>query len=255
MGAANVKKTQNTDPSVYQNASYYSSRHEKTKGTAEYVLGILPDDLLEGSHVLDMGCGVGTWGLEATNRGATRISCVDGDWVDRNVLEISRDCFHPVDLCKDYPPKEEYDLAIWLENAEHLPVERGKQLIAWLSQHCDWVLFSAAIPGQGGTGHINEQWQSWWAKEFIAQQYSPYDYVRPKIWCNDKIPSYYRQNIVLYIKDDCNIDTSYFTPVNNPKLLNRVHYDQWKTFIRHPGVRYSIRLLIRSLIYVFKRQW
>jgi len=35
-------------------------------------------------------------------------------------------------------------------------------------QIIDNVLFSAAIPNQGGTGHINEQWQEYWAEKFYA---------------------------------------------------------------------------------------
>jgi 2-polyprenyl-3-methyl-5-hydroxy-6-metoxy-1,4-benzoquinol methylase len=50
-----------------------------------------------------------------------------------------------------------FDLVISLEVAEHLPESAADAFIDSLVRHGDVILFSAAIPFQGGHRHINEQ--------------------------------------------------------------------------------------------------
>ena len=64
------------------------------------------------------------------------------------------------------------------------------------------VLFSAAIPHQGGTRHVNEQWQSWWASKFKDHDYLPLDYLRPKIWELEDVAFWFKQNLFLYVKSE-----------------------------------------------------
>ena len=61
-----------------------------------------------------------------------------------------------------------FDLAISLEVAEHLAPQRSESLVRDLCALADVVLFAAAVPFQGGAGHVNERWQSWWAQRFTA---------------------------------------------------------------------------------------
>ncbi len=61
------------------------------------------------------------------------------------------------------------------------------------------VLFSAAIPCQGGEGHRNEQWQSWWAEKFAAEGYRACLAPRRAVWANDDVELWYQQNMVLYL--------------------------------------------------------
>jgi hypothetical protein len=68
------------------------------------------------------------------------------------------------------------------------------------------VLFSAAIPGQGGRDHVNEQWQTCWTLIFSQYNYTVCDVVRPKIWKNRRIAYWYRQNILLFC-DRHSLDT------------------------------------------------
>jgi hypothetical protein len=50
-----------------------------------------------------------------------------------------------------------------LEVAEHLQPKRSASFVADLVALAPAVLFSAAIPGQPGTDHINPRWQDEWA--------------------------------------------------------------------------------------------
>jgi hypothetical protein len=61
------------------------------------------------------------------------------------------------------------------------------------------VLFSAAIPWQGGTDHINERWQSDWAAMFEAQGFVAVDCLHERLWNDDDVSPWYAQNAVLYV--------------------------------------------------------
>ena len=58
------------------------------------------------------------------------------------------------------------DVAYSFEVAEHLPPNLGTRLVRFLLETAPTVVFTAAHPGQGGQGHINEQSREYWAHEF-----------------------------------------------------------------------------------------
>ena len=60
------------------------------------------------------------------------------------------------------------------------------------------VVFSAAIPGQGGTQHVNEQWQSYWVELFEQQGFGVHDPLRPAIWDDESVDVWYRQNLLVF---------------------------------------------------------
>ncbi|MCA9789386.1 MAG: hypothetical protein KC462_06410, partial [Cyanobacteria bacterium HKST-UBA05] len=57
-----------------------------------------------------------------------------------------------------------FDLAMCVEIAEHIPNRCSRQLVKTLTKASDTVFFTAAPPGQGGVGHINEQPQAFWER-------------------------------------------------------------------------------------------
>lgn len=65
-----------------------------------------------------------------------------------------------------------FDLVISLETAEHLPASSSGQFVNNLVNHSTGTIcFSAAIPGQGGDGHINEQPPEFWLSLFAEYKY------------------------------------------------------------------------------------
>jgi hypothetical protein len=70
-----------------------------------------------------------------------------------------------------------------------------------LTRHGDTILFSAAIPGQGGTHHINEQFPEYWAAVFRQKGFSVVDVLRPAIWTNNRVNWWYRQNLLLFMNE------------------------------------------------------
>ncbi len=88
-----------------------------------------------------------------------------------------------------------------MEAAEHLPHDRAPSLVAELASLGDVVLFSAAVPFQYGTQHINEQWPEFWSILFRAQGFACFDCLRPELWADADVEWWYAQNALLFARD------------------------------------------------------
>ena len=177
--------------------SQYTSRyyHQISEGairSAKIVMGKLGPV----GSVIDVGCGVGEW-----NNGNDNYFGVDYKVREKDLL-IPKERFTECDLNKSFPAVvTQYGLAICLEVAEHLRPHRAEPLVEYLCMCSDKVLFSAAIPYQGGQGHVNEQWQSYWADLFAMNSFFP-SVNQPDIRNNPEVELWYRNNIVLYENRD-----------------------------------------------------
>jgi len=148
--------------------------------------------------VVDVGCGLGTWLKAAMDLGVTDVVGLDGDYVDRNMLMIPEANFHPTDLRRRIAVDRRFDLAISMEVAEHLPYHRSETFVRDLVALSDVVLFSAALPYQGGVDHVNEQWLEFWAILFQRYGYVPCDVFRRQFWGDHTVEFWYSQNLVVF---------------------------------------------------------
>lgn len=187
--------------SIVYNKEFYDNQREGSSMSAQAVWPVV-FELIQPKSVIDIGCGVGTWLKCLEDFQISHYLGVDGDYVDTEKLIIPKEKFVSYDLTAYYKASEKFDLAMSLEVGEHLPDATSDSLVKTLTDASDFVLFSAALPGQKGTYHINEQWPEYWAKKFAAQNFVAVDCIRKKIWKNTKIETWYRQNIVLYVKED-----------------------------------------------------
>ena len=152
--------------------------------------------------MVDIGCGTGTWLANFKKLGVPIVLGYDGHLRDHSLLEIPRESFVCQDLTEPVANPERFDVAICLEVAEHLPEQSAKTLVDSLCSLSDFILFSAAIPGQGGLHHLNEQWQEYWVAQFEDRGFVAFDYIRPRIWNDSKIQFWYKQNILLFAKSE-----------------------------------------------------
>lgn len=220
--------------SIYP-AGFYENRREQTAHAATRILATLPPAVPKRS-VADIGCGTGTWLAAALASGSDTAFGIEGHWVTQEMLDDPRIHFAPQDLEQRFTGPR-VDLAISLEVAEHLTPERADSFVADLMALAPAVLFSAAIPGQGGVNHLNEQWQSYWARKFADHGYRAFDVVRPAIWSDPAIPAWYRQNIILYL-DPTEAGRTALAPVAPLDLLDRVHPLFWERAnreLKHAG--------------------
>jgi SAM-dependent methyltransferase len=184
------------DPPPYDEA-FFAAIHDESHASARAVIPRLLG-LTGARSVVDIGCGTGAWSRACRDLGVPEVVGVDGAYVPAehrgHVTEfIERDLAEPLNLGRSFA------LALCLEVAEHLPPERAPGLVADLTALAPVVLFSAAVPGQGGTGHVNEQWSEYWVALFDAQGWSCRDAIRPWVRANADVAWWYRQNLFLAV--------------------------------------------------------
>jgi len=188
------------EPAEAYDAAFYASQSGGSYRSAgivlERLLGVLPV-----GSVCDVGCGAGTWVKAFLEAGVADVLGVDGEHA-RGSLQIPQERFLARDLRQPLRLDRTFDLAISVEVAEHLPAERATGFVEDLTRLAPAVLFSAAVPYQGGTDHINERWQGVWASEFARRGYQAHDLIRPWIWDDAQVEVWYRQNILLYLRAD-----------------------------------------------------
>lgn len=235
---------------------FYTSRHQQRVYSANTVLTIILDMIPGISSVVDVGCGVGTWLSVLMEKGVKDVLGIDGNWVDQSLLVIPKEFFLQADLNKPIELSRRYDLAISLEVAEHLPSDSAKDFVISLIKLSDFVLFSAAVPFQGGWNHINEQWPHYWAELFSVHGYVTFDPIRRKIWNDKGIKTCYKQNILLFVRKERVPDIRNVTEDINIQFwqLSVVHPDMYlaKTS-QMESVKGSWNLLRRALNSWFKR--
>lgn len=192
-----AEKFKNMTPKNY-NDNFHNVHFKNSINSAKAVIPIF-FEYFKPKNVLDVGCGIGTW-LSVFEQNNCEIFGLDGDYVIKGDLVIDNNNFKSYDLNKSYNLQKTFDLAISLEVAEHILPENAKTFIDSLCLHSNIVLFSAALPGQEGTLHYNEQYNEYWIKLFDENEYQCFDFLRHKIWNNNKISWWYRQNILIFVK-------------------------------------------------------
>ena len=180
----------------YDHAFYTCLRSTARKSAQQVVPIILR--FVKPRTVIDIGCGTGTWLSVFAEYGVVDCLGVDGEMIPIDLLEIPNDRFIPFDLTKPYRCDRRFDLVLSLEVAEHLAEDCAQVFVTSLTQLGPVVLFSAAIPGQGGTCHLNEQWPDYWAALFRRCGFVPIDCVRRLVWDNDEVSWWYSQNTLVF---------------------------------------------------------
>lgn len=214
------KKLKNIKMQFRYDARYYNLNSPKL------VVPILLK-LFNPKSVLDVGCGIGTWLKTFSELGVKKITGIDSSYVDTTLLSnyISPDDFIAADLSRPFDLNLKYDLIISLEVAEHLPEASADVFVDSLARHGDIIVFSAAVPHQGGQNHINEQWPTYWIEKFKNLGYNVYDIIRPRIWNLEAVEYWYRQNILVFSTSDFSHFATYENPIVNivhPLLYNKM---------------------------------
>lgn len=228
--------------------SFYAAQSNESLRSAQQVAPLVLE-LLEVHSVVDVGGGVGPWVRAFLDAGVERGLCIDGDYVDRDSLLIAQDRFLARDLTQPLGVEERFDLAISVEVAEHLPPSSSAGFVRQLVGLAPVVLFSAAIPLQGGVEHQNERWQSYWHGLFEREGYRALDVVRPQIWNDPDVTPFYAQNALLYAGPDAQFRKEPVPPAGWPlDLVNPRFFEYQRAFIDHPPVRRAARTLGASLL-------
>jgi SAM-dependent methyltransferase len=184
--------------------TFFDDISASSLASARIVLPVLFEAIPVAS-VVDVGCGTASWLRVAIELGIDDVVGLDGDYVDPGQLMIEPQRFRPCDLQVGnlrhaLATSRRFDLAMCLEVAEHLSEARAESFVGELCDLSDLVLFSAAVPGQGGTHHINEQWPSYWNALFVSRGFTCFDVLRSKLWHEEACSFWYLQNMLLFAR-------------------------------------------------------
>jgi len=176
---------------------FYDYIDAGSRRSARAVAGLLLPEM-KITSLLDVGAGHGAWAAEWLGAGVENVLAVDGDYVARDQLAIPARNFMAHDLATPLDLGRQFDLVQTLEVAEHLPHAKADLFVDNLVAHGDVILFSAAVPHQGGEHHVNEQPPEYWRSKFAARDYAVYDFVRPGLVGAEGVMPWYRFNSYIY---------------------------------------------------------
>jgi SAM-dependent methyltransferase len=178
-------------------AGQLSQQESQNRESARRILGLV-FEYARPQSILDVGCGLGTWMSVSRELGVADVRGIEGQWLDPSQLHVERELVATLDLEQGFALHRKFDLAICLEVAEHVSEAAAQPLIASLAAHSDVILFSAAIPYQGGHHHVNEQFPDYWIDRFAQHGFRPLDFIRPQIWNDPAVLWWLRQNTLLF---------------------------------------------------------
>lgn len=207
---------------------YYQKHLAGALSSANIILNVL-SAFYKPSTVIDFGCGSGAWLKIAKDIFDSKVLGVDQHgFFDTDMLILPNEYLsHNLEMPLHIGRK--FDLAISVEVAEHIGEESADTFIGSLCNHSDVVLFSAALPMQGGTGHINEKPCSYWVKKFAQYDYYAIDCLRPQIWDNIDVEVWYKNNSILFVSQQKKSELvrkipqiDYPLDVIHPEMLDRI---------------------------------
>jgi hypothetical protein len=121
---------------------------------------------------VDIGCGTGHFVHALRGHGIDARGFEHSVYARRLASSRLGLSIGPLDLKDEAPTLPSVHLSMSLEVAEHLPPAMGDKLVGLLVKAAPMVIFSAAQPGQGGMGHVNEQPLWYWCAAFNKHRYS-----------------------------------------------------------------------------------
>jgi SAM-dependent methyltransferase len=170
------------------------------KQSAAVVLPMIFDTLGTPACLLDVGCGEGWWCQAALNLDVRNAYGVDADTIYGAHWDAEEGA--PLPMFMTAQRGEKWDVALCLEMAEHVSPAAGDWLVSELCRVARAVVWSAAIPGQGGDGHVNEQWPDYWTDRFNENGWVMTDPFRDTLWQSPSVEPWYRQNLLAAFPSD-----------------------------------------------------
>lgn len=185
--------TEQYDPKFYD--AIREGCQKSAQAVAPFALARAAEYAGDIMSVVDVGGGEGWWAQAFFDLGVKKAVCLDGGRRPASAEDVEH---LTVNLLKPFEVECGYDLAVCLEVAEHLPGEAAPALVDLLTNLAPVILFSAAMPRQGGTGHINCQPPGYWADLFAEKGYGCDGSLRWDIWDHPWVEPWYQSNLLMF---------------------------------------------------------
>jgi tetratricopeptide (TPR) repeat protein len=167
---ASIERAASAGPPERMEAKHFEARREQF--TEEYAkLAQAIASIVMVSSSLDLGAGNGLLveSLRFFGVMARGIESANAEAMQHTPLWLREYIAFGVPL-EEWGRSARHDLVTCVEVGEHIEASRADELVdACCAVSRRWVYFSAAQPGQGGIGHVNEQPREYWKAKFLAR--------------------------------------------------------------------------------------
>lgn len=146
--------------------------------------------------IVDYGCGIGSYLQGAYEYGAD----IKGYEISEDARVYTNESIQPFIEYKNFLTLnkiDRYDVCICIEVAEHIDNHNSRKLVDILTMTSDYIVFSAAPPGQEGTGHINCQDHEFWCGLFEKKGFR---LKTKKLESWSSAPDYVLKNLMVFTK-------------------------------------------------------
>ena len=155
-------------PQLYDD-KFFSDRTKPTWRADYEWFGRVLRFILRPRSAVDFGCGNGLLMAPLARRGVSVTGYDLGDEAAFHAEQIVRDRIFTADITKPLSDIPLSDLSICVEVAEHVEERHAEPLMDNITSCSKWLIFSAAVPGQAGVGHVNlKPWPYW--RQNLAQR-------------------------------------------------------------------------------------
>ena len=185
----------------YFDSEYFVWQGDLAERSARAVVPLVCD-FLSPRSVVDVGCGSAAWLKVFAENGIEDVLGIDGPHLTTASLRIPTDRYLARDLSEPFRVERVFDLAISFEAAHYIAEERAQDLVGSIGALSETVLFSAAIPNQGGGPGLNRQWPAYWCELFAERGLYAVDWLRPLIWEDERVDWWYAQNAILFLSEE-----------------------------------------------------
>lgn len=180
-----------------------SDRQHSYKVIVDYIIKNIKPNL---SSVIDYGCGAGWFLYYFKKAGINDFMGIEPNKEIISVLDPSiKDNIKFLDLTKNINLDRKFDLAMNIEVVEHIDEKYADLIVDNITRHINLLIFSAATPGQGGYGHVNERPFEYWERklnfvDFFCNKNQTKEF---RNYLNiEKANSWYRKNISIFERNN-----------------------------------------------------
>ena len=179
----------------------FFSRLDEEQGRSYDVIAETIVDRFHPQAVIDVGSGSGALLAALQRRGVPRLAGLEGSEEGLRRSRRLRVNAGFCDLTQPFRLGPQFDVAVCLEVAEHLPADVADQFAGCLASGPDVLVFSAATPGQGGENHVNEQPHDYWIEKLRAHGFAVDEEMTARVreeWSERAVASWYCRNVIFF---------------------------------------------------------